>query len=133
MRTFHQYGPKFILRTDHKPLVSIFGPNTGIPTMTASRMQRWAVILSAYNNDIEYVKTNENCADGLARLPIKSEKVSKDSIPEQTFLHFAQDALLLNYNDIKSQSSKDRLLSRVLSYTRRLVYKMRNFRVATVF
>lgn len=69
---FHQYlyGRHFILQTDHKPLVSIFGPNTGIPTMVASRMQRWAIILSAYTFDIEYVRTDNNGADGFSRLPV---------------------------------------------------------------
>ena len=41
VRKFHQYlyGRKFILVTDHKPLVSLLGPKTGIPTLAAARMQ----------------------------------------------------------------------------------------------
>jgi hypothetical protein len=35
VRRFHQYlygrSSPFVLRTDHKPLLSIFGPNKGIP------------------------------------------------------------------------------------------------------
>jgi hypothetical protein len=67
---FHQYlyGRKFILRTDHKPLVSIFGPNIGIPSAAASRLQRWAIKLSAYDFTIEYVSTDRNTADVLSRL-----------------------------------------------------------------
>lgn len=122
VRKFHQYiyGRKFILRTDHKPLVSILGPQTGIPAMTASRMQRWAVILSAYNYDIEYIRTNENCADGLSRLPETNsvKNVKEESIPEQTYLHFAQDGLLLDYSQIKKQTERDPLLSRILNYLR---------------
>jgi hypothetical protein len=122
VKKFHQYlyGRQFTLRTDHKPLVSIFGPNTGIPTMTASRMQRWAIILSAYNYNIEYVNTKDNCADGLSRLPstTESSNSSYDRIPEQTYLHFAQDALLLDYNKIKSDTSRDPVLARVLSFVR---------------
>lgn len=120
VKKFHQYlyGRKFTLRTDHKPLVSIFGPNAGIPTMTASRMQRWAVILSAYDYDIEYIKTNENCADGLSRLPINTTKQESDVIPEQTYLHFAQEALLLDNKQIKTFTLKDAILSRVLSFIR---------------
>lgn len=61
---FHQYlyGRQFTLRTDHKPLVSIFGPNTGIPITAASRLQRWAIKLSAYNFAIEYIRTDKNTA-----------------------------------------------------------------------
>ena len=56
VRKFHQYlyGRKFILVTDHKPLVSLLGPKTGIPTLAAARMQRWALLLSGYQYDIEY-------------------------------------------------------------------------------
>lgn len=117
---FHQYlyGRRFTLRTDHKPLVSIFGPNTGIPTMVASRMQRWAVILSAYSYDIEYVRTDRNGADGFSRLPITTSESSRKSVPEQTYLHFVQDALLMDYQEIKRETSRDPLLARILSYIR---------------
>ena len=49
VRKFHQflYGQSFVLVTDHKPLLTIFGPKKGIPVMSASRLQRWAIILSA--------------------------------------------------------------------------------------
>ncbi|XP_049871194.1 uncharacterized protein K02A2.6-like [Pectinophora gossypiella] len=118
---FHQYlyGRHFTLRTDHKPLVSIFGPNTGIPTMIASRMQRWAIILSAYSFNIEYVRTDENAADGLSRLPVTEEKVGNSMAPpEQTYLHYVQQALLLDYHEIKRETLRDPLLSKILSYIR---------------
>ena len=47
-RKFHLYERKFVLVTDHKPLTSVFGPKRGIPTLVAARLQRWALILSAY-------------------------------------------------------------------------------------
>ncbi|XP_063381271.1 uncharacterized protein K02A2.6-like [Cydia fagiglandana] len=122
MKKFHQYlyGRKFVLRTDHKPLVSIFGPNAGIPTMTASRMQRWAVILSAYDYEIEYIKTNENCADGLSRLPpgADAQASAAEVVPEQTYLHFVQDALLLDYSQLKRLTAEDNMLQRLLSFIR---------------
>ena len=40
--------------TDHKPLVTIFGPKSGIPKLPAATKQRWALILQAYQCDIEY-------------------------------------------------------------------------------
>ena len=42
------YGCKFTRETDHQPLVMIFGPRTGVPTLAAARLQRCAIILSAY-------------------------------------------------------------------------------------
>lgn len=48
VKKFHQYlyGRKFTLFTDHRPLTTIFGPHTGIPSLAASRLQRWALLLS---------------------------------------------------------------------------------------
>lgn len=45
IRYFHQflYGREFILKTDHKPLVMIFGFKKCIPVMAANRLQRYAI------------------------------------------------------------------------------------------
>ena len=54
VRKFHQYiyGRRFTLVTDHKPLLTILGPKTGIPSLAAARKQRWSFLLSAYQYDI---------------------------------------------------------------------------------
>lgn len=31
--------------------------------MTASRIRRWSINISAYDYDIEYISTNNSCAD----------------------------------------------------------------------
>ena len=43
------YGRRFVLVTDHKALTTVLGPKTGVQTLAAARMQRWALTLSAYN------------------------------------------------------------------------------------
>ena len=64
------YGRTFHLLTDHKQLVTILGPKTAVPTLAAARMQRWAVILQAYNYQAEYPSSAEHAnADALSRLP----------------------------------------------------------------
>lgn len=76
VRTFHQYlcGKRFILLTDHKPLTYLFGPKKGIPVLAASRLQRWAILLSGYVYDIQYRTSKQNAnADFLSRLPGSGE------------------------------------------------------------
>ncbi|XP_062529124.1 uncharacterized protein LOC101739388 isoform X1 [Bombyx mori] len=71
VRRYHQYlygrAVPFILRTDHKPLLSIFGPCRGIPEVSANRLQRYAMFLSSCNYRIEYVRSTDNTADFLSR------------------------------------------------------------------
>ncbi|XP_026743672.1 uncharacterized protein K02A2.6-like [Trichoplusia ni] len=118
---FHQYlyGRKFTLRTDHKPLVTIFGPHAGIPNTAASRLQRWAIKLSAYDFNIEYIRSDKNTADILSRLiSTHKEGVISEELdtPEQTYLHFAAEALLLDYQTLKKETVSDSVLSRVARY-----------------
>lgn len=47
VKKFHQYGRRFTLITNHKPLLTNLGPKTGIPSLAAARLQRWTVLLSA--------------------------------------------------------------------------------------
>ena len=44
VQKFHKmiHGRRFLLQTDHKPLLAIFGSRKGIPVHTANRLQRWA-------------------------------------------------------------------------------------------
>ena len=63
--------------TDHKPLVTILGPQTAVHTLAALRMQRWALILQAYQYDIEYRKS-ELHANMLSRLPDPHETAGEE-------------------------------------------------------
>lgn len=73
VKKFHQYlwGRKFKMVTDHKPLLTLFGEHKSLPTMAAARIQRWAIILSAYDYHIEYCPSEKHSnADGLSRVPL---------------------------------------------------------------
>ena len=48
------YGRQFTLITDHKPLSTILNPRQTLPTLAAAKMQRWALLLTAYQYDIEF-------------------------------------------------------------------------------
>ena len=68
---FFLYGKdRFIIYTDHKPLISLFGEHAKLPTLVAARLQRWALTLSAYNYKIEHrTGANNGNADALSRKP----------------------------------------------------------------
>ena len=86
VRKFHNYlyGRKLTLVTDHKPLTSILGPKTGVPSVAAAGLQRWALLLAAYDYDIEFRATSAHCnADALLRLPLPMEG---PQVPSETCL-----------------------------------------------
>ncbi|XP_026742280.1 uncharacterized protein K02A2.6-like [Trichoplusia ni] len=118
IRKYHQYlyGRKFILRTDHKPLTYIFGTKVGIPIMAASRLQRWAILLSGYNYEIEYVASKKNCADGLSRLPHTKQKHGHSNNNERSYLNFVEDFLPVTNNEVRKETAKDLILSRIMLY-----------------
>ena len=81
IKKFHQYlfGRRFSLLTDHRPLTLLLGPKRRIPVLTASRLQRWAIQLSAYQYDIEYRASKDHAnADALSRLPRKTVEEPDD-------------------------------------------------------
>ena len=61
LKRFHVYlyGRHFTILTDHKPLERIFGPKTAIPPLAAMRIQRWAIILAAFDYSIKFVPSKQ--------------------------------------------------------------------------
>ena len=69
LKRFHMYlyGRHFTIWTDHKPLQRIFGHQTAIPALAAQQLQRWALILAAFDYDIQFVSSKQNAvADALS-------------------------------------------------------------------
>ena len=74
---YYLLGRSFILRTDHRPLFTIFdATKLSTPTRTSCRLARWGLQLSLYKYNIEYCRSsNQGNADALSRLPVGSDQV----------------------------------------------------------
>ncbi|XP_043282539.1 uncharacterized protein K02A2.6-like [Venturia canescens] len=119
-KKFYNYifGKEITLRTDHQPLVFIFGPKQEIPLTTASRLQRWAYFLSRFTYKIEFIKSaqNGNC-DALSRLPVE------DSTPifnnEYTSINYAEESLeTLDAVEVAKETKRDKTLSKIIRYVK---------------
>ena len=67
VKKFHVYlfGRSFTLFTYHQPLTSIFHLRKRTPLVTATRLQRYALLLAGYDYTTEYRKTKVHSnADG---------------------------------------------------------------------
>ena len=117
VKKFHKYvyGRSFTMVTDHKPLLSIFNPKTAVPSITAARMQRWAMFLSAYQYTIEYKcgKSHAN-ADFFSRLPIHKNQDFED--PSTVFQVSYVEELPVMAADVAKETLKDATLATVYQY-----------------
>ena len=109
--------PTFFNRIDHQPLSYLFNETKGISQTASSRIQRWALTLSAYQYTIRYKagKSLSN-ADALSRLP-RPVTTSSDKLPGD-LVHLTEhlSATAVNAEAIKNWTSKDPILSKVRKY-----------------
>lgn len=130
VKKYHQYlyGRHFTIKCDHKPLLSIFGSRKGIPVFAAGRLQRYALFLSGYTFDIKYVKSEENSADALSRLPlnVKHKDVTNDELAwVGTYLHCIKESSVpIDCEQVKVETQKDKLLKKVYNF---VMYGWPNF------
>lgn len=122
---FHRYifGREFELRTDHKPLLHIFGSKKGIPLHVANRLQRWALTIMAYQPMFKYVKTEDfGYVDVLSRLMqrfqrpedecvIASVEAEINTILENTFSNLPVSSV-----DIINATKQDKSLQKLRDY-----------------
>lgn len=114
---FREYlwGRSFTLVTDHKPLVGIFHHNRAVPDTAAARVQRWALLLSAYSYQTEYRKgeLNQN-ADALSRLPQPgSGEVLSADLQEYVLVMEALDDEFIPTTELQRQTTADSVLHQV--------------------
>uniref|UniRef100_A0A914I8I2 RNA-directed DNA polymerase n=1 Tax=Globodera rostochiensis TaxID=31243 RepID=A0A914I8I2_GLORO len=123
------FGHKFTLLTDHKPLLAIFGSKKGIPIYSASRLQRWALILTNYDFVIKYVNTAAfGQADVLFRLIANYPRPEEDRLIANictetecyisTVLQSQTDQLPITAKEIAEVTAEDEILSEILRLSR---------------
>lgn len=116
VRKFHDYiyGRKFVLHSDHKPLQFLLSESKQVPLLASSRIQRWAIALSAYNYVIQY-KPGKLIphADALSRLPLPNFP-SSVPMPQDVVLMFEHiSEAIVSADDIKKWTDRDPNLSRL--------------------
>ena len=125
LKKFYQFlfGRKFILVTDHKPLIAMFGPHKGIPSLAVNRLARWALFLSPFEYDIEYRKTKDHAnADALSRLPSGGDvKFDKEESEQDvdivcTIKLLSRQVTVSDSQTLRKETAKDPVLSQVVRF-----------------
>ena len=97
----------------HDLLITILGHKAGIPSLTAARLQRWALILSAYSYTIEFRPNKQHAnADGLSRLPLGT--LQRSSL--RTFMIGQIQAMPVTAEQVQATTRHDPVLSQVFRY-----------------
>ena len=122
-KKFHPYlySRKLTLLTDHKSLTTILGPKNAVPALAAARLQRWALLLSAYLYDIQYKSSDKHTcsnADGLSRLSLPVCDSLTSSVLSSFYISQIP-ALTVTSTHIQRATRRDLILSKVLLYTRK--------------
>ena len=119
LKKFHQYlcGRKFTLITDHKSLTAIFGPKKGIPTLAVARLQRWGLLFSAYDYEIQYKPTQSHGnADGFSRLPLPVLGPDGGGEAVSLFNVSQVQSLPITFQRVQQATKRDPILSKILRY-----------------
>ena len=109
-------GTEFILRNDHLPLKKLFSSNNCIPQNCSARLIRWALRLSQFKFNFEYIKGIDNTnADFLSRLPL-NESVDSHEPYELVFALNHFDKMPITLSDIIRETNNDENLLKLKSY-----------------
>ena len=114
VRRFHQYlvGHHFTILSDHKPLQHLLQETSG--TLASARIQRWALILGAYDYTIQYKPgTSHANADVFSRLPLPDSPKTVPLLGKTTLTLNMLESLPVTADQIQKWTSRDPTLSKV--------------------
>ena len=86
----------------------------GVPTLASARIQRWALILGAYDYSIQYKPGPDHTnADVLSRLPLPESATDIPTPGETTLVLNMLESLPVTSREIRRWTDRDPVLSRV--------------------
>ena len=116
---FRQYllSRQFEIGTDHKPLIYLFSSTRATSQMASARVQRWALILSAYDYTIVHKAGRDNqVADALSRLPLPDTPADVPLPGESVLLlQYLQESPIISAQ-VRVWTNKDSILSQVRNF-----------------
>lgn len=92
------FGRKFLIYTDHRPLVYLFGMNN-----PSSRLTKFRLILDEYDFEVRYIRGTENVtADALSRITVTSDELKSSN----RSVHVMTRSQLKRTNSLSADGSK---------------------------
>lgn len=119
IKKFHAYlyGRQFTLISDHKPLLGLLHESKPIPAMASSRIQRWALLLSAYSYTMEHrAGSSVLRADALSRLPLPEKPKGAPALAEVVLVMDMLDEGPVTAENIRAWTRTDPVLAKVVHF-----------------
>ena len=117
---FRQYlmGWKFVVKTDHRPLVKLLGCNDPIPSLASTQIKNWAMMLAAYDYQNQYFAGKDNAyADFLSRKALTNVPPSvSEKVTVQVLL--VEGGEIVRAETVRTETAKDPILAQVLRFVR---------------
>ncbi|XP_062538746.1 uncharacterized protein K02A2.6-like [Armigeres subalbatus] len=111
---FFLLGRPFVIRTDAQGVTFILNRTRENSKRALTRADGWALRLSPYKFDVEYVCGRDNIADPSSRLyEGEDEPFAEDFSPWEIAVLEANQALFLTEDEIREETAKDRHLQEV--------------------